>query len=68
MPQQLWDGVEKGVVTLSLETPGGAGSREVFYLSLAPDGSWLIRQARQSPEARQILTEDRFFMAIDSLA
>lgn len=55
-------------MTLSLETPGGAGSREVFYLSLAPDGGWLIRQARQSPEARQILTEDRFFMAIDSLA
>lgn len=68
VPQQLWDGVEKGVVTLSLETPGGAGSREVFYLSLAPDGGWLIRQARQPPEARQILTEDRFFMAIDSLA
>lgn len=68
VPQQLWDGVEKGVVTLSLEAPGGAGSREVFYLSLAPEDGWMIRQARQPPEARQILTEDRFFMAIDSLA
>ncbi|GHK52131.1 hypothetical protein KPZU09_18670 [Klebsiella pneumoniae] len=33
VPQQLLDGVEKGIVTLSLEAPDGAGSREVFYLS-----------------------------------
>ena len=30
VPQQLLDGVEKGIVTLSLEAPDGAGSREVF--------------------------------------
>ena len=65
MPQQLLDGVEKGIVTLSLEAPG---SREVFYLSLAPEEGWMIRKAHQSPEARLMLTEDRFFMAVDSLA
>ena len=68
VPQQLLDGVEKGIVTLSLETPGGTGSREVFYLSLAPEDGWMIRKAHQSPEARLMLTEDRFFMAVDSLA
>jgi hypothetical protein len=45
VPQQLLDGVEKGIVTLSLETPGGTGSREVFYLSLAPEDGWMIRKA-----------------------
>ncbi|EOV5311547.1 hypothetical protein ACOAZI_001312 [Klebsiella pneumoniae] len=68
VPQQLLDGVEKGIVTLSLEAPDGAGSREVFYLSLAPEEGWMIRKAHQPPEARLILTEDRFFMAVDSLA
>ncbi|STS90263.1 Uncharacterised protein [Klebsiella variicola] len=68
VPQQLLDGVEKGIVTLSLETPGGTGSREVFYLSLAPEDGWMIRKAHQSPQARLMLTEDRFFMAVDSLA
>ena len=68
VPQQLLDGVEKGIVTLSLEAPDGAGSREVFYLSLAPEEGWMIRKAHQSPEARLMLTEDRFFMAVDSLA
>lgn len=66
--QQLLDGVEMGIVTLSLEAPDGAGSREVFYLSLAPEEGWMIRKAHQPPEARLILTEDRFFMAVDSLA
>ncbi|MFP2008640.1 hypothetical protein ACUM9J_05420 [Klebsiella pneumoniae] len=55
-------------MTLSLEAPDGAGSREVFYLSLAPEEGWMIRKAHQSPEARLMLTEDRFFMAVDSLA
>ena len=68
VPQQLLDGVEKGIVTLSLEAPDGAGSREVFYLSLAPEEGWMIRKPHQSPEARLMLTEDRFFMAVDSLA
>ncbi len=36
VPQQLLDGVEKGIVTLSLEARR-RGSREVFYLSLAPE-------------------------------
>ncbi|MCS5880813.1 hypothetical protein LNP17_13435 [Klebsiella variicola subsp. variicola] len=35
-------------MTLSLETPGGTGSREVFYLSLAPEDGWMIRKAHQS--------------------
>ncbi|MCS5980746.1 hypothetical protein LNO78_11050 [Klebsiella pneumoniae subsp. pneumoniae] len=61
-----WRG--KGIVTLSLEAPDGAGSREVFYLSLAPEEGWMIRKAHQSPEARRMLTEDRFFMAVDSSA
>ena len=68
VPQQLLDGVEKGIVTLSLEAPDGAGSREVFYLSLAPEEGWMIRKAHQPPQARLMLTEDRFFMAVDSLA
>nr|MDQ6120385.1 hypothetical protein [Klebsiella pneumoniae subsp. pneumoniae] len=50
----------KRIVTLSLEAPDGAGSREVFYLSLAPEEGWMIRKAHQSPEARLMLTEDRF--------
>ncbi|MCS5946455.1 hypothetical protein LNP25_21430 [Klebsiella variicola subsp. variicola] len=55
-------------MTLSLETPGGTGYREVFYLSLAPEDGWMIRKAHQSPQARLMLTEERFFMAVDSLA
>ena len=47
-------------MTLSLEAPDGAGSREVFYLSPAPEEGWMIRKAHQSPEARLMLTEDRF--------
>lgn len=48
-------------MTLSLEAPDGAGSREVFYLSTAPEEGWMIRKAHQPPEARLILTEDRFY-------
>ncbi|ASV20599.1 hypothetical protein ACKLKD_04755 [Klebsiella sp. 10982] len=68
VPQQLWNGVEKGVVSLSLDTHGGTATRQVYYLSLAPDDGWMIRKAHQPPEARLNLTEDRFFMAVDSLA
>ena len=37
-----------GIVTLSLEAPDGAGSREVFYLSLAPEEGLGVR----NPEKR----------------
>ncbi|MBD3720886.1 hypothetical protein IE992_06080 [Klebsiella pneumoniae] len=53
-----WRG--KGIVTLSLEAPDGAGSREVFYLSLGPGGGLDDPQGAPAPEARLILTEDRF--------
>ncbi|MBD3716534.1 hypothetical protein IE979_27445 [Klebsiella pneumoniae] len=48
-------------MTLSLEAPDGAGSREVFYLSLGPGGGLDDPQGAPAPEARLILTEDRFF-------
>ncbi len=39
----------------------------LVYQQLLEEG-WMIRKAHQPPEARLMLTEDRFFMAVDSLA
>lgn len=61
VPQQLLDGVEKGIVTLSLEAPDGAGSREVFYLSLAPEEGWMIRKAHQPRKRGLYLPKIAFY-------
>ncbi|MFH7088676.1 hypothetical protein ACHWWK_01905 [Klebsiella pneumoniae] len=55
-------------MTLSLEAPDGAGSREVFYLSLAPEEGWMIRKAHQSPGSAAYAYRRSLFMAVDSLA
>ncbi len=47
-------------MTLSLEAPDGAGSREVFYLSPAPEG-WMIRKAHQSRKRGVCLPKIAFY-------
>ncbi len=48
-------------MTLSLEAPDGAGSREVFYLSLAPEEGWMIRKAHQPRKRGLYLPKIAFY-------
>ena len=65
LPEQLWNGAETGIVARHVEAPG---FREVFYLSMAPEAGWFIRREFQSIKERALLTEERFFVAVDRLA
>jgi len=44
------------------------GIHQVFYLSMAPEAGWFIRGEHQSAKDNAIMTEDRFFRAVDRLA
>ena len=65
LPEQLWNGAETGIVALHVEAPG---FRQVFYLSMAPETGWLIRREYQSAKDNVLMTEERFFEAVDRLA
>lgn len=65
LPEQLWNGTETGIVTLHVDVPG---IRQVFYLSMAPGTGWFIRRDYQNAKENAIMTEDRFFDAVDRLA
>lgn len=65
LPEQLWNGAETGIVTLHVDGPG---IRQVFYLSMAPEAGWFIRREYQSAKDNVIMTEERFFDAVDCLA
>ncbi|NBG15279.1 hypothetical protein GV760_09145 [Enterobacter cloacae] len=65
VPEQLFRAGETGCVRMRVEAPG---FREVFYLSMAPEAGWFIRREFQSIKERALLTEERFFVAVDRLA
>ncbi|MBA7852536.1 hypothetical protein HV357_18745 [Enterobacter cloacae] len=65
MPEQLFRAGETGCVRMRVEAPG---FREVFYLSMAPEAGWFIRREFQNIKERALLTEERFFVAVDRLA
>lgn len=65
LPEQLWNGAETGIVTLHVDAPGIS---QLFYLSMAPETGWFIRREHQSAKEKVIMTEERFFEAVDRLA
>nr|WP_269468322.1 hypothetical protein [Leclercia tamurae] len=65
VPEQLWNGVETGIVILHVDAPG---IRQVFYLSMAPESGWFIRRQYQSAKDNAIMTEELFFEVVDRLA
>jgi len=50
---------------MRIETPE---SRQAYHLSMAPDTGWFIRREHQDAKANVVMTEDRFFQALDKLA
>ncbi|RTQ00886.1 hypothetical protein EKN38_14005 [Enterobacter sp. WCHEn045836] len=65
VPEQLFRTGETGCVRMRLKAPA---FREVFYLSMAPEAGWFIRREFQNIKERTLLTEERFFVAVDRLA
>lgn len=65
LPEQLCHRTETGLVTMRVEA---YGITQVFYLSMAPDTGWFIRREHQSVKENVIMTEERFFEAVDRLA
>lgn len=65
LPEQLCRGAETGCVTMRVDASGYV---QVFYLSMAPDVGWFIRREHQSAKENVLMTEERFFQAIDRLA
>jgi len=65
LPEQLLNDKETGIVTLHVDAPGFS---QVFHLSMAPETGWFIRRQYQSAKDNVIMTEERFFEAVDRLA
>lgn len=65
VPEQLCQGGETGCMIMRVEAPGIC---QVFHLSMAPEGGWFIRREHQGVKENVIMTEERFFQAIDGLA
>jgi len=65
LPEQLLNGEETGIVTLHVDAPGVS---QVFHLSMAPETGWFIRREYQNAKDNVIMTEERFFEAVDRLA
>jgi hypothetical protein len=68
MPEQLWRAGDKGCVTLTIDTAAGASGKQKFYLRMAPERGWLIRDEGQASADSLPLTEEVFFQTIESLA
>lgn len=65
IPQQLCHGAEMGLVAMQIDAPG---IRQQFCLSMAPEEGWFIRREHQTAKDNVIMTEERFFEAVDRLA
>lgn len=65
VPQQLLDGVEMGIVTLSLEAPDGAGSGGVLS-EPGPGGGLDDPQGAPVPGSAAYAYRRSLFMAVDS--
>ena len=65
IPEQLCRGADTGCVTMRVDVPG---TRQVFHLSMAPEVGWFIRREHQDVKDNAMMTEERFFRAVDHLA
>ncbi len=65
IPEQLCRGADTGCVTMRVDAPG---ARQVFHLSMAPETGWFIRREHQDVKDNAMMTEERFFRAVDHLA
>ncbi len=68
IPEQLCRVGDRGCVTMNVDAPGTASGRQTFYLCMAPDSGWFIRNQRKGAQGNVLLTEDVFFRAIENLA
>jgi len=67
-PEQLYQKESKGCVILTVNTPDRTPGKQYFYLCMAPESGWFIRNEHQAAAGRVIMTEDVFFRTIESLA
>lgn len=68
IPEQLCRAGDRGCVTMNVDAPDTAPGRQTFYLCMAPNSGWLIRNENQGVLGNVLLTEDVFFRAIENLA
>ncbi|WP_237931598.1 hypothetical protein [Buttiauxella sp. S19-1] len=68
LPEQLYQLEQKGCLTMTVEVPDLEPTRQHFYLSMAPEAGWVIRNERQLISSNHMMTEDVFFRAIENLA
>ncbi|WP_148242089.1 hypothetical protein [Enterobacter asburiae] len=68
IPEQLCRAGDRGCVTMNVDVPGTASGRQTFYLCMASDSGWFIRDEHQGAQGNVLLTEDVFFRAIENLA
>lgn len=67
-PEQLYQNGRKGCVTLTVNTPDCTSGKQYFYLCMAPESGWLIRNERLETSNNSMMTEEVFFRAIEELA
>ena len=65
IPEQLCRGAEIGCATMCVDAPGIS---QVFHLSMAAETGWFIRREHQGVKDNVMMTEERFFQAVDRLA
>jgi hypothetical protein len=68
IPEQLCRAGDRGCVTMNVEAPDTVSGRQTFYLCMAPESGWLIRNEHQGAQGNVLLSEDVFFRAIENLA
>ena len=68
IPGQLCREGETGCVTLRVDVPDNISVPQLFYLSMAPETGWFIRREHQGVKENVMMTEERFFQAVDRLA
>lgn len=68
IPEQLCRAGDRGCVTMNVDAPDTASGRQTFYLCMAQDSGWFIRNEHQGGQGYVLLTEDVFFRAIENLA
>ncbi|MDN8559123.1 hypothetical protein [Citrobacter werkmanii] len=67
IPEQLYQGTDKGCSTMIVNAPDLFPGRQYFYLSIAPEAGWYIRNFTRPATTRVLLTEEVFFRTIESL-
>lgn len=67
-PEWLYGFGLKGSVVLVIDTPNRSPRQQKFGLCMGPDESWIISREGQRRGEGETLTEETFFMALESLA